>query len=255
MDVSAYLRRIAYVGPVAPTAATLRALHVAHLRTVPFENLSIHLGEPIVLNDEALFEKIVLRRRGGFCYELNGLFAGLLRALGFEVSMLSAGVMSASGQFGPEFDHMTLLVRLAELWLADVGFGDSFVEPLRLRAGEWQMQERDRWRLSVDGPSWLLSRATGDDEPIPKYRFTLTPHVYEDYAAMCSFHQASPESPFTRQRMCTIATPEGRLTIAGRRLLITRGSAKEERAVGSETEHTTLLRDLFGVELPRIHAS
>src|SRR5215213_9521921 len=127
MDVDAYLERIGYRGPPAPTAETLRRLHVAHLLAVPFENLSIHAGEPVVLDDESLFDKVVARRRGGFCYELNGLFAALLRALGFEVEMLSAAVRGSAGKFGPEFDHMTLLVKLGERWLADVGFGDSFV--------------------------------------------------------------------------------------------------------------------------------
>ena len=107
MDVDAYLRRIGYCGSPRPTIGTLRALHVAHLATVPFENLSIHLGEPIVLDVEALFEKIVTRRRGGFCYELNGLFGAMLQALGFDATMLSAVVIGASGEFGPEFDHMT----------------------------------------------------------------------------------------------------------------------------------------------------
>src|SRR5918995_2554428 len=113
MDVDAYLERIDYRGPLAPTAETLRRLHVAHLLAVPFENLSIHAGEPVVLDDEALFEKIVARRRGGFCYELNGLFAWLLRALGFRVTMLSARVVNR-GVVGPEYDHLTLQVDLAE---------------------------------------------------------------------------------------------------------------------------------------------
>jgi N-hydroxyarylamine O-acetyltransferase len=169
--------------------------------------------------------------------------------------MLSAGVMSASGQWGPEFDHMTLLVRLDEPWLADVGFGDSFVEPLRLRPGEWQRQDSGRWRLTVDGAQWLLTRASDGDESVPKYRFTLSSHSYEDYAAMCTFHQTSPDSPFTRQRLCTIATPEGRVTVAGMRLLTTRGAVKDERAVDGETEHASLLRDLFGIELPRTRES
>jgi len=98
------------------------------MRTVPFENLDIHLKRPIVLEDNALFDKIVTRKRGGFCYELNGLFAALLRALGFDVVMLSAGVANPEREFGPDFDHMALLVTLEQSWLADVGFGDSFVE-------------------------------------------------------------------------------------------------------------------------------
>jgi N-hydroxyarylamine O-acetyltransferase len=97
MDAHAYLKRINYSGPLEPSAETLRRLQVAHLKTVPFENLSIHAGEPIVLEENALFTKIVERRRGGFCYEANGLFAALLRALGFEVAMLAAGVAKADG--------------------------------------------------------------------------------------------------------------------------------------------------------------
>src|SRR5215212_1339106 len=111
MDLQAYLQRINYRGGRAPTAATLRDLHRAHLLAVPFENLDIHLGRPILLGQDALFDKIVRRRRGGFCYELNGLFAGLLRELGFEVTLLAAGVARADGGFGPEFDHLTLLVQ------------------------------------------------------------------------------------------------------------------------------------------------
>ena len=142
LNITAYLDRINYRGSLLPTAETLRALQVAHLLAVPFENLSIHAKEPIVLEDEALFIKIVERRRGGFCYECNGLFAALLRALGFNVRMLSAEVANAAGVFGPAFDHMTLMVSLEQRWLVDVGFGDSFREPLRLDEQHEQLQGR-----------------------------------------------------------------------------------------------------------------
>ena len=132
MDVAAYLERINYHGTTVPSAETLRALQVAHLQTVPFENLSIHAGEPIVLEDEALLTKIVKRRRGGFCYECNGLFAALLRALGFDVTMLAAEVAKKDGGYTQPFEHMTLMVNGGRRWLVDVGFGDSFLEPLLL---------------------------------------------------------------------------------------------------------------------------
>src|ERR1041384_3251795 len=154
MNIEAYLQRINYSGSLAPTAETLRALQVAHLMAVPFENLSIHAGEPIVLNEDALFGKIVENRRGGFCNEANGLFAGLMRALGFEVAMLSAGVARREGGFGPDFDHMTLMVTLDERWLVDVGFGDSFLEPLLLDSREEQMQGSRSFRI-VDDNSHL----------------------------------------------------------------------------------------------------
>ena len=147
MDVQAYLNRINYDGTVAPTAETLRQLHLAHLLSVPFENLSIHAGEQIVLEDEALFRKIVSRRRGGFCYELNGLFAALLRALGFEVAMLSAQVANDDGGFSRDFDHMTLMVTSEQRWLVDVGFGDSFIEPLSLDRREAREQRNRAYRI------------------------------------------------------------------------------------------------------------
>src|SRR6267378_8247006 len=121
LNTKAYLDRINYHGSLAPTAAVLRVLQVAHLLTVPFENLSIHAAQPIVLEDDALFTKIVEKRRGGFCYEANGLFAGLLRELGFDVAMLSAEVANSGGEFGPDFDHMALMVQLERRWLVDVG--------------------------------------------------------------------------------------------------------------------------------------
>jgi arylamine N-acetyltransferase len=129
MNTEAYLKRINYTGSLVPNRSTLRSLQVAHLLNVPFENLSIHSGEPIVLDDDALFRKIVENRRGGFCYELNGLFAALLRGLGFDVSMLAAEVAKDGGGFSPNFEHMALMVTLAEPWLVDVGFGDSFWSP------------------------------------------------------------------------------------------------------------------------------
>src|SRR5271169_1958548 len=135
MDVEAYLQRIEYGGPRQPSAACLRALHRQHLFTVPFENLDIPLGNPISLDLAQLYDKIVVRRRGGFCYELNGLFCELLTAMGFQVQMLSARVCRAAGGFGPEFDHMLLKVELEEPWLADVGFGESFIHPIAFRAG------------------------------------------------------------------------------------------------------------------------
>src|SRR5215210_4041066 len=97
VDTKAYLRRIGYSGPLDPCAETLRGLHRAHMLSVPFENLDIHLERVIVLDEDKLLSKVVGQRRGGFCYELNGAFAALLRALGFDVTMLAAGVAGEGG--------------------------------------------------------------------------------------------------------------------------------------------------------------
>jgi N-hydroxyarylamine O-acetyltransferase len=248
MDIQAYLQRINYTGPTAPGAETLSLLQVAHLQTVPFENLSIHSGEPIVLDDQALFEKIVRRRRGGFCYELNGLFAALLRTLGFEVAMLSARAANAEGTFGPEFDHMTLLVTLAERWLVDVGFGDSFLEPLRLDEEGEQIQGKHAYRIVREREDLVLMQRSGDDEWTQQYRFTLKPHQYSDYAEMCRYHQTSLQSHFTRARICSRATPEGRISLSEWRFITTTTDGKrEERILTGEQEYATILRDHFGV--------
>jgi N-hydroxyarylamine O-acetyltransferase len=249
LNIKAYLERVNYQGSLAPTAATLRELQVAHLLTVPFENLSIHARQPIILEDEALFTKIVERRRGGFCYEANGLFAALLRALGFNVSMLSAGVANAEGGFGPDFDHMTLMVELEQRWLVDVGFGDSFREPLLLDERGEQTQGRRAYRILPDDESHLiLMQRDDDDEWEAQYRFTLQPYEYADYAEMCRYHQTSPQSHFTRARICSRATPEGRVTLSEMRFIKTSEQGeRKERTLASDEEYAAALREHFGI--------
>lgn len=246
MDVKAYLERIDYHGPLTVSAETLRDLQVAHLFNVPFENLSIHAHEPIVLDDEALFTKIVERRRGGFCYEDNGAFAALLRALGFPVTMLSAEVARPTGDFSPPFDHMALLIQLEQPWLVDVGFGDSFVEPLRLDLTIEQVQGDDAFRINSDGEYRVVFRRE-QDEWKPMYRFTLTPYEFSDYEERCQFQQTSPESHFTQNRICSLATEDGRITLSGMRLIVTSKEGREERTLASEEEYDKILRDQFGI--------
>lgn len=246
MDIQGYLRRINYAGSTDLTAETLRALHVAHLRSVPFENLSIHANEPIVLNDEALFGKIVGRRRGGFCYEANGLFAALLRALGFKVSMLSAEVAREDGSYSPPFDHMALMVTLEQPWLADVGFGDSFLEPLLLDEEREQLQPPDAFRIDRAGDYRIVMRREGNAWK-PNYRFTLQPYEYTDFAEMCRYHQTSPESHFTQKRICSRATETGRITLSDMRLIETSGGQRHERMLGNQDDYAVSLRERFGI--------
>lgn len=247
MNVEAYLKRINYSGSLEPTAETLRALQLAHLLAVPFENLSIHAGEAIVLNEGSLFSKIVENRRGGFCYEANGLFAGLLRALGFEVTMLSAGVAKKDGGFGPDFDHMTLMVTLAERWLVDVGFGDSFMEPLLLDVREEQVQGTRAFRIDEDNSHLILQRRDHGGDWEPQYRFTLQPHTFGDYEQMCHFHQTSPESHFTKAPLCSLPTADGRVTLSGLRLINTSAQQRDEQTLESRDDFDHILRDQFGI--------
>jgi N-hydroxyarylamine O-acetyltransferase len=247
MDTNAYLRRINYDCPLTANAETLRLLQVAHLRAVPFENLSIHSSEPIVLTDDALFQKIVSRRRGGFCYELNGSFAALLRALGFDVAMLSAQVANAAADFGPDFDHMTLMVTLADRWLVDVGFGDSFLEPLLLDEESEQLQGHRGYRIVRAGEHRMLTQRSNGGEWKPQYRFTLKPYQYPDYAEMCRYHQTSEQSHFTRSRICSRATPDGRISLSDLRFIESAGGRRQERLLTNEEEYATILRDHFGI--------
>jgi len=249
VNIDAYLKRINYNGPRDVSAETLRALQVAHLTSVPFENLSIHAGERIVLDEDALFTKIVEERRGGFCYECNGLFAGLLRAMGFDVAMLAAGVAQRDGGFGPIFDHMTLMVRLDERWLVDVGFGESFVEPLLLDTRADQVQGTRSFRLIDSEDHVVLLLRNENEDWQPQYRFTLQPYTFPDYEEMCRFHQTSSESHFTKNLVCSRATADGRITLSGMRLITTSGPQRlrEEQTLSSSEEYDRVLREQFGV--------
>jgi N-hydroxyarylamine O-acetyltransferase len=249
VNTDAYLDRINYRGSLASNAQTLRQLHLAHLLTVPFENLSIHYGEPIVLEEKALFDKVVRRRRGGFCYELNGLFAGLLRTLGFRVAMLSAGVMNAAGEVSPEFDHMALLVQLDDCWLADVGFGDLFREPLLLEQHMQLAQGEHLYRFDWEGHRFTLMRQDGQGTWSGQYRFGLTPYTFADFAARCHYHQTAPQSHFKQGRICTRATVEGRITLSERRMIVTTAAGRQERELANETEYAEALREQFGIVL------
>jgi N-hydroxyarylamine O-acetyltransferase len=232
--IDAYLERIGYRGSREPSAETLRELHLRHLLSVPFENLDIHWKRPIVVDADRFVHKILAERRGGFCYELNGAFALLLTALGYDVKMLSARVISADGTYGPPFDHMTLLVN--DEWIADVGFGDSSLVPLPLDGapeGEYRIAD-GRYQVLRDG-EWQTD-----------YLFDLEPHELHEFGPMCDFQQFSPESSFTKKRVCTLARPDGRVTLTADRLIVTKNGVREENAVGAE-DWDRVLYDTFGI--------
>jgi N-hydroxyarylamine O-acetyltransferase len=251
VDVSSYLERIGYEGARAPTLDTLRALHRRHMLSVPFENLDIHLGRTIVLDEGAFFDKIVRQRRGGFCYELNGLFAALLRQLGYELDLLSGRVSNEAGHFGPEFDHLVLLLRLdGQQWIADVGFGDSFLEPLALDGQEQSVGGMVYFIDSWPDGRILLRKENG--QWAAKYVFTLQPHGLEEFAGMCVYHQTSPNSTFPRARICSRATPQGRITLSGMRLIETVNGERTERILESEEQYAQALVENFGIVLPNV---
>jgi N-hydroxyarylamine O-acetyltransferase len=279
-DLLAYLDRIHYdihaplsiggsLKSLQPSLQVLQDIHEAHMLAVPFEDLSIHYGEHIHLDEEWIYDKIVRRHRGGFCYELNGLFARLLRQLGFLVTLLSAEVAQGDGDYSPEFDHLTLLVHQLEGsdWLADVGFGDSFRRPLHLQAEVEQEGSDGRlYRLHQQRPPgdrdslkdtgrdpeacsyyWILQQLSDAEQWESQYRFTLRPHVLADFTERCEYQQTDPESHFTQNRICSLALPEGRISLSDRRLITTLAGQRTERAVKSEKEYREILADRFGI--------
>lgn len=248
MDADAYLRRMEYDGPLVPTLRTLRALHLAHLRAVPFENLDIGLGPPISLDPAAMFQKIVERWRGGYCYELNGLFALLLRELGFVVDMFSARVANDHGEYGPELAHMCLRIRLREDWLGDVGFGELFLRPLQLSGREVQPDDGKAFRLTEDGDRRVLWMRREEGTWKEQYAFALISRELEEFDAMNQWTQTSPESHFTQNSICTRVTPKGRITLSGLRLIVTAGRSRQEKIL-TDDERTSVLKESFGIVL------
>jgi N-hydroxyarylamine O-acetyltransferase len=248
MDITPYLKRIDYSGSLGLTAEVLNGLHYAHLLTVPFENLDIHLGKPILLNEAQLFEKIVTQRRGGFCYELNGLFAALLRELGFDLDLLSARVCE-NGEYGPEYDHLVLRVRLKDDWLVDVGFGDSFNKPLRLFESGDQVRSGVSYRVERGSSDWKLLRMDDPGKWRCSYCFSLLPRQLSDFKELCHYHQTSPKSSFTQKRLCTRATPEGRITLSDSRLIITTNDHRREKTLVDEKAYLSALGNHFGIRL------
>ena len=244
----AYLERIGASGPIAPTLEHLATLMEAHLATVPFENLSIHLGEPVDLAEEALTDKLVSRRRGGFCYELNGGFAALLRHLGFDVTLLAARVHTPDG-LGPPYDHLTLRVDLDESWLADVGFGRFISRPVRLLVGEDQTDPTAGSVRFVEAPYDDLDVLVDGE---PQIRIDMRPRQLSEFVATCWWHQTSPTSHFTRSMTCSLPTASGRVTLSDRLLITTVDGVRTEIELGSDDEVLAAYRAHFGFDLTRL---
>lgn len=266
VEVDAYLRRLGVEHPAWPTVDVLRELHLRHLQTVPFENLSIHLGEEIVLEEKRLLEKVTGAGRGGFCYELNGAFGALLTALGFDVTLLAARVHGKEGRLGIPYDHMTLEVRTVDggAWLADVGFGAHSHYPLAFEARGEQVDPAGVFRIVEAGPDAAGVRGgydvaeAADLEVVmdgrPEYRLERRPRVLGDFVVGAWWHSTSPGSHFTQSLVCSRVTEEGgRITLSGRTFKATAtDGTREERELGTDEEVLGVYRERFGIELDRV---
>src|ERR1700735_4567976 len=247
-----YLHRIGLAGPQTADAAALGVLHRAHRLTVAFENLSIHLAEPISLDEDDLVDKIVARRRGGFCYELNGAFALLLEALGAGVTRVSARMYGDDG-LAPPVDHLAPAGRTADgpaPGLADGGGGHS-TYPLLLDS----RQEQDD-----PGGRFLMADAECGDQDVlkdgqPQYRIERRERSLADFVPTCWWQQTSPQSYFTRGTICSRLTEDGRISLAGRRLIVTSGGSRTEQQLQSDEAVLAAYRDHFGIILDRVPGS
>jgi N-hydroxyarylamine O-acetyltransferase len=249
VDAAAYLGRIGTSRPAEPALDALAELALAHLYSVPFENLDIASGRRLSVDLESLYDKVVRRRRGGFCYELNGLFAWLLRELGYEVTLLAAEVPEPRDG-GPRHPraHLVLLVDLGDRWLVDVGWGEAYRRPFALRAGNEHTDSfLGRYSLEETDGRWQVREWQNGAGSRVAYRFDLTPRELSDFAEACRWQET--DSPFfTRHRFCSIATPEGRTTLMDDRLIVSASGERTMRTVG-EDDLPCLLAELFGVVL------
>ena len=247
LDLDAYLRRIDHRGGREPTLATLRALHLAHVTHIPFENLDILLGRPIRIDLESLQAKLVAGRRGGYCFEQNAV----LGALGFEVTLLAARVRFGATRVLPR-THMVLKVRNEDAdWLADVGFGAAGLL-LPLRFGEPDTEQQFAWtyRLADEAGQWVL-RSLREGEWTDLYALALEPQLPVDFEVANHYVSTHPQSRFVQTLTAQRITPEERRTLVNQDLSIERSTGTERRTLsGDDAELLALLADAFGLRFP-----
>lgn len=250
MDLQAYFDRIGFAGEARPDLATLRALHRAHLLAIPYENLDVQLGRPVTPDPAAAFDKLVTRRRGGWCYEMNGVLGEALRAVGFEVTRLAGGVMRELAGDGQAGNHLVLRVDLPQgPWIADVGFGDGSLEPYPLSPAP-VAADGFHFRLQdLDGRWWRFhNHAEGGAK---SYDFTLDAAAPDLLAAKCQWLQTAPESPFVQNAVVQRWRPGGRLLqMRGRTLREVRPDGVETRLIASADDYVDTLGRAFDLDLP-----
>lgn len=249
MDITAYLKRIQYNKKIEVTKKVLWELQKTHLLSVPFENLDIHNKQEIRLDLATIFDKIVLRKRGGFCYELNGLFCQLLKTIGFDAKMISGRVATADGNYGAEYDHLAIVVRVEQLdYLVDVGFGCFSLAPLEIQVGVPIVDDLGMFQFDLYQKEYLRINSLEKEQLIAQYIFKLQARTLAEFEEMCWFHQKSEASHFTQKKVISILSPNGRITLNDNLLKITSGDRVEEIKFESE-KFPTFLKTYFNITL------
>lgn len=247
MDIERYLSRIAFIGEIEPTLDALKRLQRAHSLNIPFENIDIQYGIPINLDISALFDKIVEERRGGFCFELNGLFHQLLLAFGFDARLISAQVYSRDGKLGMPFDHMAIVVKLdKDEFLVDVGYGEFAIEPLKIVLNEPLWDLRGRFIIEKHSINQLFVAKLDHAKKKIEYVFDLQGHQLSDFEEMCMYHQTSPNSTFTQRKLITLPLNNGRITLTGEKFIHKVGNRTKIESIRDEDEFQQKLELIFG---------
>ncbi len=252
MNTEDFLKRIDLQNAtLEPNIESLKMLQRNHLLNVPFENLDIRWKRKISLDLSRFYKKIVEDGRGGFCYELNGNFNELLKEIGFETKVISAKVANAMGEFGPEFDHLAIVVSFGGVeFLSDVGFGDFSAEPLRLELGLEQKDPNGVYGIEESDDGYLAVQKQSGSGWENEYCFKNIERNLSEFAAMCVHNQTSPESHFTHGKLCSLMTENGRKTLTEKKYLVTKKSEKIEMNVLTENQFYEILSVEFGI-LPK----
>lgn len=248
MDVKSYLHRIKCSEKHSPSLNALAQLQENHLLNIPFENIDIYNKVKIHLDNS--YTKIVLHKRGGFCYELNGLFYQLLIHLGYHAKMVSARVFKNENEYGPEFDHMAIIAYIGKQdYLVDAGFGEFAFHPLPIQPDIELVDPRGIFKIVKHNDGyWLVTQKKDDINFIPEYIFSEKERLLHEFNEMCEYHQTSPESHFTQKLICSLPTKDGRITVSEKILKITSGGKTTENAIKSEKDLNDILKEKFGIQ-------
>ena len=248
IDVERYLRRIGYDEPSLVSLDYLKKLHKHHLLTIPFENLDIHWQNEIILDIDRIYNKVVLDKRGGFCYELNGLFYTLLLNLGFDCHLISCRVFK-DGEESDDLDHMAIIVTIeGNRYLTDVGFGELFLEPKPLTYNQLAVDYNKYFKfLKNTGGEYILMSSADASDFKKEYVFSDRVRQYIEFMPRCEWHQNSQESTFTQKKVCSIATAEGRLTLTDDKLIETIKGQRKETALLNADDFYSKLQEHFGI--------
>lgn len=250
-EIDRYLARVGHTGLLDVSIETLIALHRAHLLAIPYENLDIHLGRPLTLDPDHIFRKLVDEQRGGWCYEMNGLFGRVIQSIGFDVCYVAGAVGRATRGDSVEGNHLVLIVAFDKPWIADVGFGDGFFDPLPLAPGTYRQGFLD-YAVQQDDERWIVR--VHEHAGADSFDFTLEPRAMTYFSRQCHELQTSPDSGFVRTTVCQRFVPDGIITLRGAVFRRISSDGVVDRTIDHAGEYLSVLDEHFGLRVPGTEA-